>query len=57
MFAGRAQLIGETDAESAAHALARLALKRFADAPGGDLGQLVPFYLSTFKGLGNTPLN
>ncbi|HYJ16897.1 MAG TPA: tRNA (adenosine(37)-N6)-threonylcarbamoyltransferase complex dimerization subunit type 1 TsaB [Candidatus Limnocylindria bacterium] len=57
LFAGRAQLIGETDAESAAHALARLALRRFADAPGGDLGQLVPFYLSSFTGLGNTPLN
>ena len=54
MFAGRAQLIGETEAESAAHALARLALKRFADTPGGDLGQLVPFYLSPFTGLGNT---
>ncbi len=54
MFDGRAQLIGEAGAESAAHAVARLALERFADAPGGDLGQLVPVYLGAYLGLGNT---
>jgi hypothetical protein len=31
-----------------------LALKRFADTPGDDLGQLVPVYLSPCTGLGNT---
>ncbi len=54
MFDGRAQLIGEAGAESAAHAVARLALERFGDAPGGDLGQLVPFYSGAYQGLGNT---
>ncbi|MEO6164218.1 MAG: tRNA (adenosine(37)-N6)-threonylcarbamoyltransferase complex dimerization subunit type 1 TsaB [Candidatus Binatia bacterium] len=54
MFNGRARLIGEANAESAAHAVARLALGRFADASRGDLGQLVPFYLSASTGLGNT---
>jgi hypothetical protein len=53
MFDGRAQLIGETGAESAAHAVARLALVRVADAAGGDLGALVPFYLGPSQGLGN----
>ena len=52
LFAGRAQVIGE--AETAALALARLALKRLADLPGGDLGELVPCYLSPSTGLGNT---
>lgn len=53
MFDGRAQLIGETGAESAPHAVARLALVRVADAAGGDLGALVPFYLGPSQGLGN----
>jgi len=54
MFNGRAQLIGETGAASAAHAVARLAIERVANAAGGDLGQLVPFYLGASLGLGNT---
>lgn len=54
MFNGRAQLIGETGAESAAHAVARLAIERFADAREADLGQLVPFYLGASLGLRNT---
>ena len=51
MFEGRAQFIGETGAASAAHAVARLAIERVADAAGGDLGQLVPFYLGPSPGL------
>jgi tRNA threonylcarbamoyladenosine biosynthesis protein TsaB len=54
MFNGRARLIGEANAESPAHAVARLALGRYGDALGGDLGQLVPFYLGAPMGLGNT---
>ncbi|MGZ8476861.1 MAG: tRNA (adenosine(37)-N6)-threonylcarbamoyltransferase complex dimerization subunit type 1 TsaB [Candidatus Binatia bacterium] len=54
MCDGRARFIGEAGAVSAAHAVARLAIERFADAPGGDLGQLAPFYLGAPLGLGNT---
>ena len=54
MFDGRAQLIGETGAASAAHAVARLAIERFANAREADLGLLVPLYLGPSMGLGNT---
>ena len=54
MFDGRARFVGEAGAVSAARAVARLAIERFTDAPGGDLGQLAPFYLGAPLGLGNT---
>lgn len=54
MFDGRARLIGLTGTESAAQAVARLALARFSEARGGNLGQLVPLYLGSSQALGNT---
>ena len=54
LFDGRAQIIGENCAGSAAATVARLALARIAVAPGADLGQLVPLYMGSSQGLGNT---
>jgi tRNA threonylcarbamoyladenosine biosynthesis protein TsaB len=54
LFEGRVQIIGESRGGSAAGAVARLALARLGVAPASDLGQLVPLYLGSSQGLGNT---
>lgn len=53
-FVGRAQIIGEACGGNPAAAVARLASARLAEAPGADLGQLVPLYLGASQALGNT---
>ena len=54
LFGERAQIVGESCGRSAAGAVANLALARLAEAPGSDLGQLVPIYLGASQALGNT---
>lgn len=54
LFDERAQIVGESCGGSTAGAVARLALARLAEAPGSDLGQLVPLYLGASQALGNT---
>jgi len=54
LFDGQAQIISEDCGTSAAVAVARLALARLGDAPGNDLGQLVPLYLGSSQALGHS---
>jgi tRNA threonylcarbamoyladenosine biosynthesis protein TsaB len=57
LFDGRAQIIGDDCPCSAAGAVARVALERLANAPGTELGQLVPLYLGASQALGSTRKN
>ena len=54
LLQGRAQIVGESCCGSVAAAVAQLALARLGEAPGADLGQLVPLYLGVSQALGNT---
>lgn len=54
LFDGRAQIVGEAGIYSVGHAVARLAMARFDAAGGSDLAALVPLYLGSSQGLGNT---
>jgi len=57
LFDGRAQILPDGRVHSVGHAVARLALERFADAGGADLSALAPLYLGSSQALGITRVN